>query len=104
MPAYKTAIHDARRRAHEVLCGVLALDVDSIGVIEGIDALELHAIFTQETTQMLRNFRMPISLVQWILCCEERKFIGSLNEFFYAACRRTLAPAFWKVPYPVRRM
>ena len=26
MPTYKTAIHDARRRAREVLCGVLALD------------------------------------------------------------------------------
>ena len=27
MPTYKTAIHDTRRSAHEVLCGVLALDV-----------------------------------------------------------------------------
>ena len=33
MPTYKTAIHDARRRAHEVLCGVLALDVAGDAVL-----------------------------------------------------------------------
>ena len=33
MPTYKTAIYDARRRAHEVLCGVLALDVAGDAVL-----------------------------------------------------------------------
>ena len=43
MPAYKTAIHDARRRAHEVLCGVLALDVagDAGLLLYVLDADEL---------------------------------------------------------------